>query len=50
LAWFSYLILSLNKILQIYYPLFALSGLGSEKDVSIMKRGRWNKNVCETLF
>ena len=28
---FSYLILSLNKILYIYYPVFALSGLGGRK-------------------
>jgi len=27
MAWFSYLILSLNKIISIYYLVFALSGL-----------------------
>jgi len=29
---------------------FALSGLGGENDVSRVKRGRWNKNVWETLL
>jgi len=28
MAWFSYLILSLNTILHIYYLVFAVSGLG----------------------
>jgi len=33
MAWFSYLILSLNKILYIYYPVFALSGLGGKRRI-----------------
>jgi len=45
MAWFSYLILSLNKILSIYYLAFDLSGLGGENDVPRVKRGRWNKKV-----
>jgi len=48
MAWFSYLILFKNKILYIYYLVFALSGLEDENDVSRMKRGQWNKKVWET--
>jgi len=36
MAWFSYLIFAINKIIQIYYLLFALSGLRGENDVSGM--------------
>jgi len=39
MAWFSYLILSLNTIFQIYSLVFALSGVGGENNVSGMKRG-----------
>jgi len=49
MAWFSYLILSLNKIINIYYTVFALSGLGGKNDVSRVKRGRWIKKVRETM-
>jgi len=38
-------LLSLNKIILSYYPVFALSGLGVKKNVSRVKRGRWNKKV-----
>jgi len=34
MAWFIYLIRSLNKILEIFYLMFALSGLGAKNDVS----------------
>jgi len=34
---------------EIYYLVFALSGLGGENSVSGVKRGRWNKKVLETL-
>jgi len=34
MAWFCYLILSLNKILYIYYLVLALSGLGAKNNVS----------------
>ena len=33
-----------------YYLVFALLGLGSDNDVSRVKRGRWNKKFWETLF
>jgi len=45
MAWLSYLILSSNKIIWIYYLVFALAGLGGENDVSRVKRGRWNEVV-----
>jgi len=40
MAWFSYFISALNKILYIYYLVFALSGLGDENDVSRVKRNK----------
>jgi len=39
MAWFSYLILSLNKVILIYYPVFALSGFGNKNGLSRVKRG-----------
>jgi len=43
-AWFSYLILYLNKIIQIYYHVYALSGLEGENDASVIinEKGGWN--------
>jgi len=45
MACFSYLVLSLNKMIEIYYLVFALSGLGGENDASRVKRDQFNKNV-----
>jgi len=49
MAWFTYLILSLNKMIEIYYLVFAISGLGVENDMASVKRLR-NKKVWETLI
>jgi len=40
-----YVSISLKKILQKYYLVFTLSGLGDDNDVLWVKRGRWNKKV-----
>jgi len=50
MACFSYTRLSLNKIISMYCPVFALSGLGGENEVSRVKRERWNEKVWETLL
>ena len=38
MAFFSYLILSFNKIISIYYLVFALSALRGENDVSKVQK------------
>jgi len=45
---FSYLMLSVNEILQIYYLVFALSGLGGENDISTVKKGLELKSLRNT--
>jgi len=43
-----YVSVSLNKVLQKYYLMIALSGLEGDNDVSRVKRGQWNKSLRNT--
>jgi len=48
MARFNYLILSLNKILQIYYIVFTLSGLGAKTMCQEQKGGDGIKTLKNT--